>query len=220
MYYEDDFYEPSEFDQQVEEFKQALRESIKSEIRDELDRLRTENNSLKDVKANVERFEREQQKKINELEQEIRGAKQAAKRERLAELLSSVNPVMYMARCKYEKGPKCDKCNAMREITYKTPLGRDAQESCVCATETKTWIPESYIANEMKINRYGDQNPLMRVWYVLERALASEDDNLYSVYRDRKYDGEDFGKVDVYKTLFDDIADCQKFCDWLNMNKK
>lgn len=48
----DDFYEPSEFDQQVEEWKEALKKSVKKEYMDEMERLRRENAELMDIKKN------------------------------------------------------------------------------------------------------------------------------------------------------------------------
>ena len=55
MYYPDDFYnEPSEFDMQVEEFKESLAKSIKSDFLEEMERLKAENRKLQGIKENFE----------------------------------------------------------------------------------------------------------------------------------------------------------------------
>lgn len=49
MYYMDDedYFEPSEFDAKIEELKNELRESVKKEVKDELEKLREENKNYK-----------------------------------------------------------------------------------------------------------------------------------------------------------------------------
>lgn len=44
----EDYYEPSEFDEKVEEFKNYLRESVKKDTLDQIDRLEKENKKLRD----------------------------------------------------------------------------------------------------------------------------------------------------------------------------
>lgn len=52
MYYEfDDYFEPGEFDEKIEELKNELRESVKKEINDEIEKLRKENKELQGMPA-------------------------------------------------------------------------------------------------------------------------------------------------------------------------
>ena len=47
MYYGfDDYFEPGEFDEKIEELKNELRESVKKEINDEIEKLRKENKEI------------------------------------------------------------------------------------------------------------------------------------------------------------------------------
>ena len=49
-WYEDDFYnEPSEFEIQVEEFKESLAKAIKGEFLEEMGRLKEENRKLQEI---------------------------------------------------------------------------------------------------------------------------------------------------------------------------
>ena len=64
MYYPDDFYnEPSEFGMQVEEFKESLARSIKSEFLEEMERLKKENRKLQGIKDNFEQVKRDYERK-------------------------------------------------------------------------------------------------------------------------------------------------------------
>ena len=64
MYYPDDFYcEPSEFEMQVEEFKESLAKSIKSEFLEEMERLKAENRKLQGIKDNFEQVKRDYERK-------------------------------------------------------------------------------------------------------------------------------------------------------------
>lgn len=59
-YYDDDFfYEPSEFEEKVDEFKECLALAVKEDILAELKKLREENESLKEFKGKKEQYERE-----------------------------------------------------------------------------------------------------------------------------------------------------------------
>ena len=49
---DEDYFEPSEFDEKIEELKEELRNSVRQEIKDEVERLRKENEELRDIKDN------------------------------------------------------------------------------------------------------------------------------------------------------------------------
>lgn len=54
-YWDDgDYFEPGEFDEKIEELKNELRESVKKEINDEIEKLRKENKELQGIKRNFE----------------------------------------------------------------------------------------------------------------------------------------------------------------------
>lgn len=57
-YYEDDFYEPSEYDEMVEEFKEKLRASVKQEIKDEIELLKSELEELKEFRAERAKYDK------------------------------------------------------------------------------------------------------------------------------------------------------------------
>ena len=88
MYYQDDFYnEPSEFDMQVEEFKESLAKSIKSDFLEEMERLKAENRKLQGIKENFEQVKRDYERKKQECERVMREAENKAKRMKVEEML-------------------------------------------------------------------------------------------------------------------------------------
>ena len=61
---EENFFEPGEFDEKIEELKNELRESVKKEINDGIEKLRKENKELQDISAIMGRDELSEDDKI------------------------------------------------------------------------------------------------------------------------------------------------------------
>ena len=119
----DDYYEPSEFEQQVEEFKDSLRRSVKQETQELIERLRKENEELRSVRDNWEKVKRSYEKKQRELQNEIYTCKQNASRMRLDQLFEEcdMNVILYSPYSYSVYTTKCDKCDDDRYIHYKSP---------------------------------------------------------------------------------------------------
>lgn len=66
----DDFYEPSEFDEKVEEFKDYLRNSVKDEIKEEISKLKEENAKLQAVRNNWDKLKSDYENKLQEIKKE------------------------------------------------------------------------------------------------------------------------------------------------------
>lgn len=130
MWNDDDFYyEPSEFDEQVDAFKKALRASVKEEILAEMERLRKENEKLHDIRDHWN-------ENVSELEKKLRNAEAVAdnaKRMALFDLIRDYPDHAYTVDKKYIKKPKCDKCNASRELRFVTASGISVHKRCECA---------------------------------------------------------------------------------------
>lgn len=84
MYYMDDedYFEPSEFDAKIEELKNELRESVKKEVKDELEKLREENKKLQGIKENFESIKKDYGRKKAECESAMRNAETKARQAR------------------------------------------------------------------------------------------------------------------------------------------
>lgn len=79
-YWDDgDYFEPGEFDEKIEELKNELRESVKKEINDEIEKLRKENKELQGIKRNFESVKKDFERKKDECDRAIRNAESKAK---------------------------------------------------------------------------------------------------------------------------------------------
>ena len=216
MYYEDDYYyEPTEFEEKIDEFKESLRKSVKQGIQDELERLRTENETLYEFKEQKEKYEREHNNAMRTIEYEKENFKRELKRTRLTELLGDLSFMMWFPNSRYVLPPKCDACDDRRYIHYKTPGGKDATEECpICGKGTYFYEPEeieAYKFNQSK-SRWGDEEyPHISLYFT--RKTEKDYDSFESCRS--IYSGEPFEKAS-WKPTFLDKETCQKYCDWKN----
>ena len=82
MYYdydEEEFYSDSKYQEQVENLEEAIKASVKSEILDEMNRLRTENEKLQGIKDHFDEVKRDYEKKKAECDRAVRNAEHNAK---------------------------------------------------------------------------------------------------------------------------------------------
>ena len=210
-YYDEDFYyDPSEFDSQVEEFKTALASSVQQKYLDEMAELRAENESLREFRDKRDEYECKLNRAKQEYQQKMRDAERQANKQRLKDLLSFFSVVGYRVKREYMQGPKCDRCDENREIHFVSPLGREMKEKCTCAAGTTTRRPKqvnlmSFYAAKGLSNDY------------FERSNENRDYDRYDLCA-RLYDKDKppFEIINEYTVVFLKEEDCQAYCDWLN----
>lgn len=215
----EDFYEPSEFDIMVDEFKAELRVSVKREILDEMEKLKYQLVELKDIKDNWD-------KKVAELDAEkrkaaiaIQNAEAEARKKTLKELLEPLNKQMWGIRQEWSYiRDKCDKCDKDGYIHYKSPAGRDMREECSCRKQKSVYHPVEAEVYEID-GKY--RRPGARFVFQFEHT------NLEWGWEDRFkridtiYDGRPFDKIESYYwVIFDDKNKAQEYCDYLNNKRK
>lgn len=215
-FYDADFYtEASEFDRQVDEFKESLMKGVKAEFIEEMESLRKENAELQEVKSNFESIKKDYKRKENELNRFKSDLEHQVRREHWTKLLKDQEVIMYKAVGRYEQGEKCNTCDEYRYIHYISPQGNPAKEQCNCATRKTVYKPSEEVRYEFAISR-----GTMTAWY--KRSRYSED----SLVIDQDYDGvvaqkvildssADFSKLDYRETVFKTEEDCQAYCDYL-----
>ena len=147
--YEEYYAEPSEFEQQIEEFKDALRDAVKDEIKTKIASLEAELATLKSFRDERNKFIREYEAKIREIQNEANAIKRAAKEQekkwkeaRLYQLLGDYLTVGWKPEYKIEYGEKCDKCDDDRKIHFTSPQGKEYKEECLCAERHYHYFPE------------------------------------------------------------------------------
>ena len=224
----DSFYsEPSEFEMQIDEFKNALKQSVTQEWIDKMNALENENTELQEVKKNFEtiKSDYENKKRECELEKErvIREAESTARRARLRELMQDVQVSFWDLSSVGMYGAKCDKCNENRQISYTTPSGKEAFEDCMCAERIYIMQPRLQILYEISLR--DRNNKTVHAWFQEHRG---DDDNWYSNsnYLGEKIIVEEYTNFealnmdDVRKFYFRTEERCQEFCDWYNSKIK
>lgn len=224
MYYDYDDYwaELSEFDQQIEEFKDSLRNSVKDEIKEKITSLENELSELKEFRDEKDKFIQECESKVREAKREaevaIRTAKESEekwKKARLHQLLGDYLTVGWKVGNSWEYGEKCNKCDENRKIHFTSPQGKKYTEDCRCAKRHYKYFPK-----EATLCKF----------YVRKENFGWDDNRYYTVVdcdddydryerADHVYtssDDIDYEKVNSYNAVFLNKEDCQKFCDWKN----
>lgn len=227
-YYDyEDYYEPSEFDEKVEEFKDYLRQSIKEETQNEIEKLRKENESLQKIKRDWDNLVKEYEDKKRELEYKIRECESKASSKRLETLFeeTGMNVIMYKPDYNHVYGKKCNKCDDDRYIHFSSPSGKDYTEVCSCAKTFLKFYPQEFRLAEFRRNRYHDEKPML-FWFT--RYRNCEDDHDGYTYSSSDAENHVYESGDSYDELFEKYGqyssglyfkteeDCQKYCDWLN----
>lgn len=211
-YWDYDFYdEPSEFEEQVGEFKKALTESVKKEFLEEMQALKEENERLREFIDKEEDYNRELERIKRDCAIRAENAERDAKRKRLNELLKDVSVFGYRPKYTYEIGPKCDKCDNNRRIHFRSPSGRDLTEDCVCAKRKVTYVPARVSLVEFCATDRFDS-----VYY--ERTEESGEYSRYDLIADvfDKSENKSFDDINQYHVVFLNEEDCRRYCEWLN----
>lgn len=214
-----DYDEPSEFEMQIDEWKETLRSEVKKEYQEEMARLKEENAKLMDIKNNWK-------EKVSELEKEkakvtyaLRTAEKEAKKMRLRELLEDFTKQAWGYKYRFEYiREKCDKCDENGYIHYKSPQGRDVKEKCDCRKEICFYSPVE--AEIVEFNgRKGYEN--IKIYFQYKHNNYDDDDKDNYTLTTRVYNGEDFDSIESYwGMIFFDKENCQRFCDYLNKKNR
>ena len=221
--YDTGYYEPSEFEIKCEELMDMLRANVTDELKSELDTLRKENASMRDIVNNYDakvkelesmkrKFQFEESTMRRQIEQEVR-------RERLSKILEDFQTTIY---CVYNQGkerPKCDKCDDDRIVHFKSPNGRDMTETCSCKNHNPYYIVQEAECKEFKISDFETRRGQLVGWYS-RHDIYGEDDDYYTsatFCSNKMYNGQDFSTIKYpYDVYFYDKETAQKYADWLN----
>ena len=214
----DDFYEPSEFDILVDEFKEELRQSVKKEILDEIESLKNQLAALNDIKQNWDEKKRELEKATYEYKIKASAAEREAKKMTLKELLEPLKKQVWGIKQNWEYvREKCDKCDKDGYIHYKSPQGREHTEQCDCRNKAATYTPVEAEIYEIDGR---PRRPGAKLVFKFEHTnMVSDWEDEFKLCSD-VYDGRDFNDIIWhYGMIFYDKDKAQEYCDWLNENK-
>ena len=228
MYYDyDDYFgEPSEFEMQIEEFKDSLRDAVKDEIKSEIESLKKQLIELEEFRDERDKLIQEYEAKIRKVEREasdaVRAAKESeekCKKARLYQLLGDYLTVGWKVGYSWEYGEKCDKCDDKRKIHFTSPQGKEYEEDCQCAKRYYRYFPQEATLSKIYVKKKNFWNDDRVDFYNRYYTVESKADDDYDCYYEStssvyEHGDIDFEEVKSYNAVFLNEEDCQKYCDW------
>lgn len=214
---EEDYFEPGEFDEEIEDLKEKLRNSVKQETKDTIEKLRKENQELQSIKKNFEAIKSDFEKKKHEYEIAMRDAEYKAKQARLSELMENNKVIVYGVESEYLYKKKCDKCDISRNIQITLPSGRVVDDRCKCNVTMEVYKPKQYELYELS-QRVGKRE--VHAWYKKKTGTVSDyyferEATHADMMVDHNVNFEDIGD-ERRGIFFTSAEECQEFCDYLN----
>ena len=188
----------------------AIKNSVRDDIKQEMERLRKENEELQQYKK--ERQEVASIKKFYEsrLQTQIEAYKRELRTAKIKELFGDYIVIGWGVKQKITLPPKCDKCDKNRHVHFKSPSGKDLIEPCQCAKGINEYHPLEL--SLVRIQQDSIFNGKRRIASYYAPCVHSSDD--YRDVFDRIYKGEPFDMVNAYNVVFLDKETCEKYCEW------
>lgn len=188
----------------------AIKNSVREDIKQEMERLREENAELQQYKQ--ERQEVENVKKWYEsrLQTEVEAYKRELRTAKIKELFGDYIVIGWGVKQKITLPPKCDRCDEVRYIHFKSPSGKDLREPCQCANGKKEYLPLDL--HLIRIRQDNLFNGKRRIWNYYAPSVHDSDD--YRDVFDWVYKGEPFEKINAWNVVFLNKEDCEKYCTW------
>ena len=221
---DEEFYENSPYTNEIEALQSAIRNSIREEVLEEMNRLREENTKLQGIKEHFEEVKRNYERKKSECDRIIANAEYNARTARFSELMKDHKVIRWKVSWKLAYGVKCDKCDDSRHIKIVLPSGRVVEDSCKCNTKSRRlFFPDPCALYEIS-DRHG-----LTGWY---KECTSSDGGKYYIISDGYSticDGNSKKAVEKLKrheeevignALYDSKEECQKICDELNARQE
>lgn len=218
----EDFYidSPSYFDEQIDEFKEALRKSIKEEFLKEMERLSKENEELQEVKNNFNKIKLDYQRKEEEFKLKEQDIMKILARKKIEELttIADMKSEAYWLDTASGYIPKCDKCDDERLIHFKSPSGKDCTEPCPnCGTSYYMYFVKPVDA--VKIRFTNEPCIKSELYYIKHDYFGG--DTTYSSKNifNGNPDEFDYEHFHPYGVAFTSKELAQKICNELNKRK-
>lgn len=228
MFEYDYFEEYSEFDAQIEEFKESLRNQVKEEIKSKIDRLEKRNKELEEKQKNLATLEKEYKDKIRKLERDKEEVLYEARKEYLSSTLQELTNKMFECQDLYEvsyesiEQPKCNYCDENRYLIIKDIFGRGHKVLCKCWGNIREYYARKADVRICWFKRGDDRDKLcFRVksnrdscgWQNTTFEYINgkvEQNNIF-----KKFDENNLPKS-YYGVCFTSKEEAQKYADYLN----
>ena len=234
-YYDDFYYEPSEFERQIYEFKDALISVVKKEYIDEMAKLREENARLSNIENDMCEKTRELEKQLRDIKfrksnikAEVEGEFYSAKIDDVLCDYLEKSEVWYAESVDYLED-KCNLCNDERKLTAQFPDGYKSEKTCECAKVYSLYEPRVSDLTYLKIFKRNARFGSYRRFYISgsyepNHASRNNYDDYYHEFNlthivhqfaSEIIELHDSKRFDE-KIGFTSEAECKKYCQWLN----
>ena len=145
-YEDEDFYTENEYQEEIDNLKEAIKKSVKRETTEEMNRLREENKKLQGIKKNFDTVKKDFERKKDECDRAIRNAEYNARCARITELMEKFKIVMWSVTWENLYKQKCDKCDSWRKVKITLPSGKVVEDcifrkNCASVPEERSAIP-------------------------------------------------------------------------------
>ncbi len=218
---ENDFWDGTpEFDEKVEEFKEALRADIRRETKELIEKLQKELDELKDYKAHKNEIERKYHDEIAKMAKAEADIERKYRNKKAQEILAGCCVVGWRAAWRYdEPKEKCDKCDEDGYITFYSPQGTKYREQCKCRHKNVIYYPAETRLARIFANKSPDT---VRFYYDKVQGDSESYSDYTRCYLVKKGDYEKLNikETQRYDTVFESKEDCEKYCEWYNNKEK
>ena len=230
MFEYDYFEEYSEFDAQIEEFKESLRNQVKEEIKSKIDRLEKRNKELEERQKNLATLEKEYKDKIRKLERDKEEALLDVKKEYLNSHLQELMEQMFKCQDLYEIGKnfvkqdKCPHCDEDRRLLVKDMFGREHKILCKCYDNLY-----EYYVRKAEVRIYVNKKVGGSIYFRVKINTDSYgyDSSIFEYINGKVEQNNIFEKFDENNlprsycvTCFTSKEEAQKYADYLNKKEK
>lgn len=216
--YVDFFDEPSEFEMQIEEFKDGLRKAVKQEYLSKIERLEKQLSELQNIKENWDSKLAELEEAKRETEKAKSEAMREARKLRLSELFADNFLTAWgIAHEWVYSSEKCDKCDDNGYIHFLSPQGNEMKEFCRC--REKKFVRSLTEAKVVKITSdnksIGKKVTVYYRYQHYKNKIFNEDEDRFKEVT-HLADDMKFEDIKSWNEVFLDKGKAQAYCDWLN----
>lgn len=189
---------------------EAIKESVRQDIKAEMERLRKENAELQQYKKELQEVEKIKNFYESRLQTQIEAYKRKLRTAKIKELFGDDIVIGWGVKQKIILPPKCDKCDEGRYIHFNSPSGKDLREPCQCAKGKKEYYPIDL--HLIRIHQDDIFNGQRRTFSYYAPCVHDSDD--YRDVFDRVYKNEPFDTLNVYNVVFLNKETCERYCAW------
>lgn len=214
------YFEPSSADLIYGEMKNKLKDLMKDEIKHEIKYIKEENKRLEKENEEMQNKLRNIEFRESQLKIKEENMLASSLRKKFSEMLKPLeeNMTIYSADYTYVYGEKCSKCDNNRKIIFKSPSGKELNESCQCSKSYAMYSPAE--RNIVSLDLYKNRNDNRKI--ILTPQYESKDyDDAYCKFKPKTIITEingltDFSSFSTRETGFATKELCQEYCNYLN----